>query len=97
MILSKSSENTAVVFMYLPVPPEPSDNYNNVETLYGESANGSLGVNAEGLPDIERYERKLHEECPDRIQYLNVLKGFTEDLPPTVMVHGLKAVTSTLL
>lgn len=96
MILSKSSENTAVVFMYLPVPPEPSDSY-NVETFYRESESGSHGINSDGLPDFERYERRLHEECPERVQYLNVLKGFTEGLPPTVMVHGLKAVTSTLL
>lgn len=49
------------------------------------------------LEDLRSIESRLTRECPDRVKYLNLLKSFTEDLPPTVLVHGLKTVTSTLL
>lgn len=97
MISSNSSENTAVIFMYLPLPPEPVDNYTNPESLQSNFGCENIRLNPDGLPDLQEYERKLSQECPERVQYMNVLKGFTEDLPPTVLVHGLKAVTSTLL
>lgn len=88
MIRNYSSESTAVIFMYLPPPPEPVNESKDDISPF-DSPNG--------LHNMQEYENSLQIECPDRMKYMSLLKGLTEELPPTVLVHGLKAVTSTLL
>uniref|UniRef100_U5ENZ6 Solute carrier family 12 member 9 n=1 Tax=Corethrella appendiculata TaxID=1370023 RepID=U5ENZ6_9DIPT len=62
-IIRDKSNQTAVTFMYLPVPPK--------------------------LTTISYKEKSQH--------YLDLLTELTYDLPPTILVHGINAVTSTTL
>ncbi|XP_046614333.1 solute carrier family 12 member 9 isoform X1 [Neodiprion virginianus] len=62
-LIRQNSANTAVVFIYLPPPPDSST----------------------------RDEQEIYS------RYLHSLSSLTANLPPTVLIHGLNAVTSTTL
>jgi potassium/chloride transporter 9 len=64
-LIRERCKNTAIVFMYLPLP-----------RLIGMDENEATAL---------------------RIRHLELLSILTENLPPTVLVHGIHAVTSTAI